>query len=206
MGKQRNTSKTSHPSQANQPQRVGRAVILDAGDRTALTEFFTKGGQVLLPLLDLVERSERAVDEVIDVVGRSTIEALLRLSAEQGAGPKEQGTRSQRDISWYGSQQGAVTLSDRTRRVAKPRLRRRGVGEGGEGALPAYERLRDGSISAHVAQLMMRGVSTRHYAPVLRQMADTVGVSKSAVRREWVEASTQALETLQTRPLGHSAT
>lgn len=93
MGKKRNTSKTSHPSQANQPQRVGRAVIIDAGDRTALTEFFTKGGQVLLPLLDLVERSERAVDEVIDVVGRATIEALLRLSAEQVAGPKVQGTR-----------------------------------------------------------------------------------------------------------------
>ena len=34
---------------------------------------------------------ERAIDEVIDVMGRATVEAVLQMSAEQVAGPKAQG-------------------------------------------------------------------------------------------------------------------
>ena len=34
--------------------------------------------------------ASRATDEVIDVMGRATVEAVLRMSAEQVAGPKEQ--------------------------------------------------------------------------------------------------------------------
>ncbi len=118
-----------------------------------------------------------------------TIETLLNLSAEEVAGPKVQGRQSGRDIYWYGRQQGEVVLSDRKVKVRKPRLRRRGVGPGGEVDVPVYERLREGSIAGHVLRLMMRGVSTRNYEGMLREMADTTGVSKSAVSREWIEAS-----------------
>jgi putative transposase len=47
----------------------------------------------------------------------------------------------------------------------------------------------------------MRGVSTRNYEPALRKMADTAGVSKSAVSREWIEASSAQLDALQARSL-----
>jgi len=178
----------------------GRPAVIDAGDRKALEELFEKDGQVLLPLLELVERAEGAVDHVIDVVGRTTIEALLKLSARQVVGgPKHRGRPHEREIYFYGSQQGEVPLSDRKLKVSKPRLRRRGVGRGGEVEIPAYERLKEGGIAGHVLKLMMRGVSTRNYEPVLREMADTVGVSKSQVSREWIEASAERLEALQTR-------
>ena len=42
----------------------------------------------------------------------------------------------------------------------------------------------------------MRGVSTRDYARVLPQPAETVGVSKSAVSREFIEASEAELQRL----------
>ncbi len=46
-----------------------------------------KNGQALPPMLELTEQSQAAVDEVINVVGRERIEAVLRLLAEQMAGP-----------------------------------------------------------------------------------------------------------------------
>lgn len=179
--------------------RARRPAVIGAGDRKALTEFLAKGGQWLLPLVDLLERSACAIDDVIDVVGRATVEAVLQLSAEQLAGPKVQGQTTLRDVYWYGSQQGEVALSDRKLKVRKPRLRRRDVGVGGEVEVPAYARLREGGLGEHVVRLMMKGVSTRNYEPVLREVADTAGVSKSQVSREWIEASSAKLEELQGR-------
>lgn len=57
----------------------GRPAVIDGGDRKAIEAFLSKNGQVLLPLLELVEQTEGAIDEVIDVVGRMTIETLTRV-------------------------------------------------------------------------------------------------------------------------------
>ena len=107
-----------------------------------LAEFLSKDGQLLLPLVELLERGEKAIDEVIDVMGRATVEAVLRMSAEQRAGPKRQGRRADdRALYWHGSQPGRVTLSERQLRVEKPRLRKKTArqGERGEVAIPAYD-------------------------------------------------------------------
>ena len=55
-----------------------------------LTEFLVRNGQALLPMLELIEQSRMAIDELIDVVGRASIEAVLELSAMQVAGPPQQ--------------------------------------------------------------------------------------------------------------------
>ena len=47
-----------------------------------------------------------------------------------------------------------------------------------------------------VAAILLRGVSTRAYADVIPAMAETCGVSRSSVSREFVEASEEALRTL----------
>ena len=47
--------------------------------------------------------------------------------------------------------------------------------------------------------MLLKGVSTRNYKGVIREMADTAGVSKSAVSREFVEASEKTLEELLAR-------
>jgi hypothetical protein len=109
-------------------------------DRRAISEFLKREGQFLLPMVELVERTELAIDEVIEVVGRATLEAVLGMSAEALAGPKQAGrARAEGDAVWYGSQGGQVYLSDRKVRVERPRLRVKGKGEGGELEVPAYE-------------------------------------------------------------------
>ena len=50
-----------------------------------LAEFLSKDGQLLLPLVELLERGEKAIDEVIDVMGRATVEAVLRMFVVDGA-------------------------------------------------------------------------------------------------------------------------
>ena len=76
--------------------------ILDKQRKEELSELLSREGQVLLPLVELLENAEMAVDELIDVAGRSTIEAVLKLSAQAVAGVKRQG-KPRGEIGWHGS-------------------------------------------------------------------------------------------------------
>ncbi len=132
-------------------------------------------------MLDLIEQTEMAVDELIDVAGRATIEAVLTLSAQEVAGPKHPG-KTAGHIGWHGRQDGVVELAERKLRVSKPRLRRRGKGRDAEVEIPAYTAMRTHSrVGQRILEILMRGVSMRNYKHVLPEMAETVKVSKSAV-------------------------
>src|SRR5437762_1403918 len=147
-------------------------------------------------MMELIEQSQVALDEVIDVAGRAMIEALLRLSAEGMAGPPHPGKKGGA-IGWHGREQGTVCLKERKLRVKRPRLRKKGTKEGGEVPVPAYEAMQaDGKLGSRMLEILLRGVSTRQYAKVLPQMAETVGVSRSSVSREAVEASEAELRKL----------
>ena len=50
--------------------------VRDRADKRAIREFLKREGQFLLPMLELVEQTEVAIDEVIQVMGRATAEAL----------------------------------------------------------------------------------------------------------------------------------
>ncbi len=160
-----------------------------------LAEFLSRNGQVLLPMVDLIEQSRWAIDELIDVAGRATIEAVLQLSAEQVAGPRTPGRRRE-EVGWYGSQRGRVCLKERKLGVSKPRLREKG---GGEVAIPAYGAMQDANLGRRMLDVLMRGISTRQYERVLPEMAETCGVSKSNVSREAMEAGEEALAELLER-------
>ncbi len=166
------------------------------GDSRKIAEFLSKDGQLLLPFLELICHTEQAVDELIDVAGKAAIEAVLLLSAEQLAGPKQPG-KSHGAITWHGRQQGVVSLSERKLRIEKPRLRRKGRGAGKEVTIPAYEALlMNSQLGSRILSILMKGVSTRKYGPILPAMAETVGVSKSQVSREFAAASEQQLKAL----------
>ena len=170
--------------------------IADKADSRKIAEFLSKDGQLLLPFLELICNTEQAIDELIDGAGKAAIEAVLLLSAEQLAGPKQPG-KSHGDITWHGRQHGVVSLSERKLRVDKPRLRRKGPGPGKEVAIPAYEALIFNSqLGPRILSILMKGVSTRTYKTILPAMAETVGVSKSQISREFAAASEQQLKTL----------
>jgi putative transposase len=161
-----------------------------------LAEFFTRNGQGLLPMVELIERSRLAVDELIDVAGRATIEAVLQLSAEQVAGPRTPGQRRLDCPHWHGRQAGRVCLRERKLGVTKPRLREKGRGEV---AIPAYEAMQENGMGERMLEVLMGGLSTRQYAEVLPEMASTCGVSRSNVSREAAEAGEAALQALLER-------
>lgn len=176
---------------------MGRNYHILGKDHTEeLSEYLSRDGQLLLPLVELLETAEIAVDEVIDIAGRSTIEAVLKISAQGVAGAKHQGKRRGK-IGWHGSQTGVVSLSDRKLRVKRPRIRRKGKGLDREVIIPAYESMRGNeSLGSRVLEILLAGVSTRNYKKVLPQVAGTVGISKSSVSREFIEASAEELKQL----------
>ncbi len=176
--------------------------VLDRNAKEAernLENFCRANGQILLPLVELIEQARLAVDTVVDQISRKTIETLLLLSAEQIAGPRTPGKVSGETV-WFGTQAGRVCLKDRQVQVSKPRLRKKGKGAKQEVAVPAYAALRDNSTTgAQMFEALLRGVSTRQYADVLPSMANTVGVSKSSISRQVIEASSKQMEELLER-------
>ena len=74
--------------------------------------------------------------------------------------------------------------------------------EPGEVEIPAYTALQaDQRLADRMLELVLRGVSTRKYETVLPALADQVGVSKSEVSRETIEAGTRVLKKLAERDL-----
>jgi putative transposase len=159
-----------------------------------IEQFCQANGQILLPIVDMIQSASQLVDSVVHEIGVKTLELILALSAEQVAGPRTPGKPSG-EIRHYGSQRGRVQLADRKVRVKRPRLRHKTEGEV---PIPAYEALRKNqALSQYMLGALMRGISTREYHEVLPKMAESVGVSRSAVSRQAIEASVEQLKQLQ---------
>ena len=165
-----------------------------------LASFLVKNGQGLLPMVDLIEQCQVACNELIDVTGRAAIQAVLQLSAMEAAGgPPQQGKRRSGDVVFYGRQAGQVFLSDRKLEVERPRLRSKGR-RGQEVEVPAYSAMQNQEpMGARMLDILLHGVSTRSYKAVIPRMAETAGVSHSAVSRAAIEASEAEVEALLSR-------
>jgi putative transposase len=178
---------------------VKKSYIVTRAEResaSVIQQFCEANGQILLPIVEMIQSASEVVTTVIHELGRQTLETILVLSAEQIAGAKTPG-KARGDIRWHGAQAGQVHLADRKVQVKRPRLRHKTEGEV---KVPAYEALRDGGrVGEHMLNALMRGLSTRQYNDVLPAMAATVGVSRSAVSRQAAEASAEQLKQLQER-------
>jgi hypothetical protein len=66
-----------------------------------LAAFLSKGGQLLLPMVDLIEQCRMACDELIDVAGRATIQAVR--NCRRSRQPEGHASRASRDQGkWFG--------------------------------------------------------------------------------------------------------
>lgn len=161
----------------------------------AVKEMFANGGQLVLPILSLVTEARAQLEDVLGEVKREILESLLLASAEERAGVKTPG-RASGEVRWYGTQGGRLPLGDRDVRLRRPRLRDRS----GEVVIPAYECLkRDPGAGTRLRRLVMAGISTRKYAQVIPPMAQSVGISRSAVSRKLVQAAQAAMAKLAER-------
>ena len=165
-----------------------------------LALFLRQNSQEILPMVELITESRMAIDDLVNAMGRAMIETVLELSAEQVAGPPQQGRRRAEEIFWHGKQAGSVYLKERKLKVQKPRLRKKGGGVQAEVAVPAYEAMQDQTgMGSRILEILLEGVSTRQYGAVIPKMADTVGVSKSSVSRAAIQASEAQLDKLLNR-------
>ena len=183
----------------------GSYQIIEQADSDHWAEALSRNGQLLLPMLELIQEAKMAVDQAIDVSGRATIQALLLLSAQQTAGEKHPGKKAG-EIRWHGSQNGVVNLAERKLQVTKPRLRKKGPdGKGAEVKIPVYEALQqNGPTSQRMLEILLQGVSTRRYKRVLPAMARSVGISKSSISRQTIAASEKQLQDLLEKDLSQT--
>jgi transposase-like protein len=178
-----------------QVSKKGALKVVARQEEEALRAYFSEGGQHLLPLLEVVRDAKASVDELMMGAARQFIEQLLVISAQEVAGTKHPGRRGG-EVRWHGKQAGRIGLAERKLAIERPRLRDRE----GEVAVPAYAQLREHpGLGTRIHDILVSGVSTRKYGRVLPAMADTVGISKSAVSREFVAQSRKMLEALAAR-------
>ena len=69
-----------------------------------------KEGRHLLPLIDVLVWAGHALDTIVDVIDRAAIEAVLKISAADMAGPKQSGKRRSEGGVAYHSRQTCVPV------------------------------------------------------------------------------------------------
>ena len=158
---------------------------------------FSTNPEAALPLLSMIGQAQLSIDDLLGQLSRSFLEQLLVLSAQSVAGAKHPG-RQTGEVRWHGAQGGVVALGHSKLQLKRPRLR----SAKGEVEVPAYAALaRDGELSRRIADILVCNVSTRKYARVVHRCADELGISKSAVSRQFVKQSAQAWAQLMGRDL-----
>ena len=149
---------------------------------------FATNPETVLPLLSMIGQAQLSIDDLLGQLSRQFIEQMLVLSAQSVAGAQHKG-RHTGEVRWHGSQGGVVKLGHSKLHVKRPRLR----SDKGEVGIPAYTALaQDGDLSRRIADILVCNVSTRKYARVVHRCADELGISKSAVSRQFVKQSAQA--------------
>lgn len=168
------------------------------GDQLNELPLLAANPEAVLPLLSMIGQAQLSIDDLLGQLSRQFIEQMLVLSAQSVAGLQHQG-RHTGAVRWHGSQGGLVNLGQSKLRVKRPRLRT----ANSEVPIPAYTALSNGGeLSRRIADILVCNVSTRKYARVAHRCADELGISKSAVSRQFVKQSAQAWAKLMKRELG----
>jgi len=176
---------------------IAKPPIISKSTAQAVSEqpLLSTNPQAVLPLLSMIGQAQLSIDELIGQLSRQFIEQMLLLSAQSVAGAQHKGRHSG-DVRWHGTQNGVVAIGHAKLRVRRPRLRSASA----EVAIPAYNALAsDASLSRRIADIMVCNVSTRRYARVVHRCADELGISKSAISRQFVKQSAQAWSQLMHR-------
>ena len=74
-----------------------------------LAAFLGQNSQEILPMVELITESRMAIDDLVNAMGRATIETVLQLSAEQVAGPPSRDEGGRRESFGMGSRPAACT-------------------------------------------------------------------------------------------------
>jgi transposase-like protein len=154
--------------------------------------------QFALPLSEVVKLAQQGLMSLALAAFTQVAEHLMSWEVEELVGAKNQ-PQPERDKVRWGKQTGYCVVGGQKVPLQRPRVRdvrQREV------PLGSYEMLQRASLMEEaVWQKIMRGLTTRRYSDVTREIEQAYGIEKSTVSEHFIEASRQRLQKLETRPL-----
>ncbi len=154
---------------------------------------------------NLIWYLEQQLDIQLDMLKHQTeiiklvINQLLEDEVHQKAGYKYE--HSSKNYSRWGSNPGSIKIGKERVKMEVPRLynkeQRRTEG------LDNYKKIKESEVTSEklMSQILF-GLSQKNYSEVARTTAESFGFSQSTISREFIEASTKALEEFEQRNLG----
>lgn len=156
-----------------------------------------------LAMTDIAEAAREGLLAMSVAAGMAVMHELMEEEVSALAGPK--GAHDPRRLVYrHGHEDGQVTLGARRVRVRRPRIRKK---RGGEAEVQTYSRFTSRDLLGRgVLDRMLAGISTRRFKsagePVGQAVEEkAVSTSKSAVSREFVTRTRDAMKQLMSRDL-----
>lgn len=156
-----------------------------------------------LALTDIAQVAKEGLLALSVATGLAVMQELMEEEAAALAGPKG-AHNPNREVYRHGSTGGEVTLGARRVKIRRPRLRKK---HGGEAAVASYQQFaaRD-QLTDSIFRRIIAGISMRRFKdagePVGEEVeAASLGASKSAVSRAFVDRTGKALDQLMNRSL-----
>jgi len=154
---------------------------------------------------NLVWYLEQQLDIQLDMIKHQTeiiklvINQLLEDEVHQKAGYKYE--HSSKNYSRWGSNPGSIKIGKERVKMEVPRLYNKGQRRT-EG-LDNYKKIKESEVTSEklMSQILF-GLSQKNYSEVARTTAESFGFSQSTISREFIDASTKALEEFEQRNLG----
>ena len=155
--------------------------------------------QLVLPLADVVGWAQQSVGELMRESFRRLIQLVMEDEVSQLTGEKHQVNAKRRGYRW-GSEQGFAVVDGQKVPMRRPRVRDK---LNREITLGSYELFQRSSlIEEEVWRRILNGLTTRRYEQVVQRFSEAYGLKKSAISKQFREASRRKLDELLTRPLG----
>jgi putative transposase len=155
--------------------------------------------QMMLPMAGIVGLLQEGVGHLMREAGLLLMMGVMDEEVRHVVGERY-APNAERQASRWGKEQGYCVVDGQKVPLARTRVRDKANREVRLGSYELFQR--SGPLQGAVWDKMMRGLSTRNYAPVVKDFANAYGVEKSAVSEKFIEASREKLKELMERPLG----
>src|SRR3954463_1235724 len=149
------------------------------------------GGQMVLPMAEMVGWLREGVGELIRRAGLQMVELLMEEEVRHLVGERNR-PLPERTANRWGTERGYCVVMGQKVPVERPRVRST---EDREIRLGSYEMFHRGEpLTETVWEKLMLGLSTRKYGQAVRQFTEAYDLEKSAVSEHFIEASRTKLK------------
>jgi transposase-like protein len=158
-------------------------------------------GRVTITSIDSLDRQTRlqllqTTTLLAVVVAQTLMEEEVSGKAGERYGRKD---REGREYYRHSSNPGSVRINHEKVPVRVPRIRDR---ESGRVSSPdVYQEMHAAELNEETARKIIKGISTRDFDQAARTITESFGMSRDAVSRDMIQASTEALRRFENRDL-----